>query len=45
MPSTSSGTKYTTPTIKKLAEAMFEGHKVLDPSQHKSPLPPDEHGS
>jgi len=26
------GTKYTTPTIKKLAEAMFEAHKVLDPT-------------
>lgn len=30
------GTKYTTPTIKKLAEAMFEGHKVLDPSLQAS---------
>lgn len=27
------GTKYTTPTIKKLAEAMFEAHKILDPTQ------------
>lgn len=26
------GTKYTTPTIKRLAEAMFEAHKVLDPA-------------
>lgn len=32
-----SGTKYTTPTIQKLAEAMYEANKALDAEYPRSP--------